>query len=384
MPGPEALLVTAADVTVGVPFLDLTCADGEPQAAMLEAIRDLLNSCAFTNGPQVSAFELEYAQYCGADLCVGVSSGTDALRLILLAAGLAPGDEVVVPAMTFIATLEAVVQAGGVPVVADVRDDDYGLDPDAVVAAVTPHTRFILPVHLYGQLADLRGLLAVSRRNGLALVEDACQAHGARRDGLRAGTVGLAGAFSFYPGKNLGAIGDAGAIVTDDENLAARVRALRQHGQYRKYEHAHEGYTARLDTVQAIALLHRLPLLDRRNEQRRAAARFYTQALAGVGDLRLPEVASDSEHAWHLYVVRTGEPDRVAEHLARRGIGSGRHYPQPPHLAPAFARLGYSPGAFPVAERLAKEALSLPLFPGITESQLEAVVAGIAGYFHGG
>lgn len=376
--------MSAADVTVRVPFLDLACADGEPRAAMLEAIRDLLDSCAFTNGPQVPVFEREYARYCGADLCVGVSSGTDALRLILLAAGLAPGDEVVVPAMTFVATLEAVVQAGGTPVVADVRDDDYGLDPAAATAAVTSRTRFILPVHLFGQLADLRGLLSVSRRDGLALVEDACQAHGARRDGLQAGTAGLAGAFSFYPGKNLGAIGDAGAIVTDDESVAARARALREHGQYRKYEHAHEGYTARLDTVQAIALLHRLPLLDRRNAERRAAAHFYTRALAGIGDLRLPEVAPGSEHAWHLYVVRTGDPDRLAEYLAGRGIGSGRHYPQPPHLAPAFARLGYSPGAFPVAERLAKEALSLPLFPGITEGQLEAVVAGIAGYFHGG
>jgi dTDP-4-amino-4,6-dideoxygalactose transaminase len=241
-----------------------------------------------------------------------------------------------------------------------------------------------LPVHLYGQLADLRRLTALADRVEVALVEDACQAHGAERDGHRAGASASAGAFSFYPGKNLGAFGDAGALVTNDDRLATLVRALREHGQRRKYEHAFEGYTARLDTLQAVVLLKKLDRLDQWNEQRRDAAAFYGEALADVGDLRLPLVCSGSEPVWHLYVVRTADPTGLASHLADLGIGTGRHYPQPPHLAPAYARLGYKPGAFPVAEALAREALSLPLFPGITEAQLDAVVTGVVSYFSRG
>jgi dTDP-4-amino-4,6-dideoxygalactose transaminase len=223
----------------------------------------------------------------------------------------------------------------------------------------------------------------VAERHGLKVVEDACQAHGARRNNHRAGVSGLAGAFSFYPSKNLGAFGDAGALVTDDEQLATRARAFREHGQRRTYVHEVSGYTARLDTIQAVALLHKLPLLDEWNRQRQAAARFYEQHLAGIGDLRLPPVASESEPVWHLYVVRTAEPEALGAFLGKRSISTGRHYPQPLHRAPAFRRLRHRSGAFPVSERLASEVLSLPMFPGIREEQLGAVVAAIADYFRG-
>lgn len=367
-----------------VPFLDLVPSQRSLGPQLLGEIEELIASGAYTNGPQVAAFERAFADYCGTSESVGLASGLDALRLALLSAGIEPGDEVIVPANTFVATFEAVSQAGGVPIVVDAREEDYNMDVDAAAAAIGPRTRFLLPVHLYGQLADMRTLGRVARSAGLQLVEDACQAHGAVRDGLRAGAGGLAGAFSFYPAKNLGAIGDAGALVTNDPRLAGRVRALREHGQRRKYEHHLEGYTARLDTIQAIVLLQKLPLLDGWNEQRRAAARFYSEALAGVGDLQLPPVPVGSEPVWHLYVVRTADPVGLAEFLSAREIGTGRHYPQPPHLSPAYERLGYGPGAFPVAEAVAREALSLPMFPGISEPQLEAVVEAAIHFFRCG
>jgi len=289
----------------------------------------------------------------------------------------------VVPAATFVATLEAVTQAGGVPVVADVSEDDYCLDPAAAAATAGPRTRALMPVHLYGQMADMRSLVELGERRGLAIVEDACQAHGAERDGLRAGASGTAAAFSFYPGKNLGAAGDAGAFVSNDGDAAARVRALREHGQTAKYVHALEGWTARLDTIHALVLSHKLPLLEGWNEERRAAASYYTDALAGIGDLRLPPTATASSPVWHLYVVRTADPAALATFLRERGIGTGRHYPDPVHLTEAYVRLGYRPGDFPVAEALARECLSLPMFPGITEEQLAAAVEGVRAFFDG-
>jgi dTDP-4-amino-4,6-dideoxygalactose transaminase len=367
----------------GVPFLNLAPSHAPLKAAILEEIAELIDSGAFTNGPQVAAFEKAFAEFCGAQHCVGTGSGLDALRLALIAAGAQPGDEVILPANTFAATLEAVIQAGAQPVIADITESDYNLDPAGVEAAITPRSRFLLPVHLYGQLADMGALTSIAREHSLAIIEDACQAHGAERDGFRAGTGGLAGCFSFYPGKNLGAFGDAGACVTGDEELAAHVRALREHGQRRKYFHDFEGYTARLDTIQALALLHKLPLLAGWNEERRAAARFYAQALAGVGDLVLPTVPEGSSPVWHLYVVRTAEPMELAGFLRERGIGCGHHYPIPLHLLPAYERLGYVKGSFPVTERLAAEAISLPIFPGIGAAQLEAVTDAIGDYFRG-
>jgi dTDP-4-amino-4,6-dideoxygalactose transaminase len=368
--------------TVRVPFLDLGISSFEVRERFLEDVTRLLDTSAFTNGPQVATFEEAFASYCGTRHCVGVASGLDALRLGLLAAGIEPGDEVIVPANTFIATLEAVSQAGGVPVPVDVTLDDYNLDTGAVAAAVTARTRFLMPVHLYGQMADMVTLQRFADRHNLAIVEDACQAHGATRDDLKAGAVGVVGAFSFYPGKNLGAFGDAGALVTPDETVASRVRALREHGQVAKYHHEDIGYTSRLDTIQAIALQHKLPFLDRWNEERRAAAAFYTEHLVGVGDIGVPLVPRGSDPVWHLYVVRTGRRDGLAEHLRELGIATGLHYPEPAHLSLAYASLGYSRGSFPLTEALAEEILSLPVFPGISEQQLEAVVEGIRDFFH--
>jgi dTDP-4-amino-4,6-dideoxygalactose transaminase len=367
-----------------VPFVDLGPSHGPLRARLVAELEALLANGAFTNGPPVAEFERSFADYCGRRHCVGLASGLDALRLCLLAAGLRPGDEVIVPANTFFASFEAVSQAGGIPVPVDAAEDDYNINVDRIAAAVGPRTRFIMPVHLYGQLADMAAIHAVAQRHGLAVLEDACQAHGARRAGLPPGELSLAAAFSFYPGKNLGALGDAGALVTDDEALAGVVRALREHGQRAKYRHDLIGYTARLDTFQAAALLCKLPLLDGWNDERRAVADAYLKRLEGVGDLRLPEVADGSEHVWHLFVVRTGNPEGLASHLREHGVGSGRHYPEPPHLSRPYRSLGHAAGSFPVAERLARETLSLPMFPGMTSEQVETVIGAVQTYFERG
>jgi dTDP-4-amino-4,6-dideoxygalactose transaminase len=371
-------------VTEGVPFVDLEPMHRGLKQAILADWDALVDSGAFVNGEAVASFENSFAEYCETGSCVGLASGLDAIRLALLAAGIERGDEVIVPANTFVATLEAVTQAGGRPVPVDVSDVDYNLAADAVAAAITPRTRFIVPVHLYGQMADMASLERVAARHGIELIEDACQAHGAERDGRRAGAAGLAAAFSFYPGKNLGAMGDAGALVTENDDLAARARALREHGQRAKYEHEVEGFTARLDTIQAIVLLHKLPLLDEWNEERRGAARFYSAALDGVGDLILPAAPVGSAPVWHLYVVRTSDPERLQTFLSGRQISTGRHYPQPVHLTAAYSWLNYPRGAYPVAESLAQQVLSLPIFPGISQLQLEAVGLAVGEYFaHG-
>ena len=366
---------------VRVPFLDLRPSHEGLKPQLLAAFSDVIDTGAFANGPAVAEFESAFAAYCGRTYCVGVGSGLDALRLALIAAGIEPGDEVIVPACTFIATFEAVTQAGGRPVPVDVSESDYNLDIEATTAAVTGRTRFLLPVHLYGQMADMRSLAGLAAVGDIRIVEDACQAHGADRDGLRAGAVGLAGAFSFYPGKNLGAFGDAGALVTDNEELALRVRALREHGQRAKYRHDFIGYTARLDTLQAVVLDAKLPLLDSWNDERRRAAAFYSAELEDVGDLTLPPVALGSSPVWHLYPVRTVDPISLADFLGARGVSCGRHYPEPPHLSAAYAQLGYGRGAFPVAESIGEQALSLPIYPGISEEQLHAVVASVRQYF---
>jgi dTDP-4-amino-4,6-dideoxygalactose transaminase len=377
------MAVDLAPHGTAVPFLDLSPSHGPLKERLLHDIGELFDTGAFTNGLPVGAFERAFAEYCGVDHCVGVASGLDALRLALLASELRPGDEVVVPAATFVATLEAVTQAGGIPVVADVSVRDYCLDPDAAAAAVGARTHALLPVHLYGQLADMALLSMVAEEYGLALIEDACQAQGAVRTGVRSGATGAAAAFSFYPAKNLGAAGDAGAMVTRDEAIAARVRALREHGQTAKYVHACEGWTARLDSIQALVLLHKLPFLDRWNAERGEAARSYSEALDGVGDLRVPPVPAESAPVWHLYVIRTADPDALGTFLRQRGIGTGRHYPEPVHLTEAYAHLGYRRGEFPVAETLARECLSLPIFPGISEAQVAAVVDAVRAYFDG-
>jgi len=369
--------------TTRVPFLDLGAIHGDLKDDLLEAFSSLIDSGAFINGPQVGEFEEAFASYVGTAHAVGLASGLDALRLGLVAAGIQAGDEVIVPANTFVATLEAVTQAGGRPVPVDMSEADWNIDVAAIEAAVGERTRFLLPVHLYGQMADMRALVALAERHDLILFEDACQAHGAERDGIVAGTAGALAAFSFYPGKNLGAFGDAGALTTNDGGLADTVKALREHGQRAKYKHELEGWTARLDTIQAIVLTAKLARLDAWNEERRAIARHYLERLGEVGDLELPPVAPESEPVWHLFVVRTADPEALADTLRARGIASGRHYPDAVHLTEAYRWLGYEPGAFPNAERHADRVLSLPIFPGMTIEAAEAVVSGVSAFFDG-
>jgi dTDP-4-amino-4,6-dideoxygalactose transaminase len=366
---------------VPVPFVDLGPTSSAIKERVLTRISKTVDQGDFLNGQAVVEFERRFAEFVGRKHCVGVSSGLDALRLSLLASGLRPGDGVIVPAATFAATFEAVVQAGGTPIVVDINDEDYGLDIERAETVVADGARYVLPVHLYGQMADMRTLTSISDRYGMKLIEDACQAHGASRDGLHAGRAGDAAAFSFYPSKNLGAMGDAGALVTDDDELASRTRALRVHGETRKYHHEYVGYTARLDTIQAIVLVEKLPFLDEWNRQRQAAARFYTESLTGLDGLRLPSRPEGSVSVWHLYVVRVPDPAGLAGFLGARGIQTGRHYPEPAHLSPAYRNLGFAPGDFPIAETLAREGLSLPLYPGISEAQLEAVCEAVRDYF---
>jgi dTDP-4-amino-4,6-dideoxygalactose transaminase len=367
-----------------VPFVDLAPLHEPLAQDLLTDFACLIETNAYANGPAVAEFERAFAAYVGVDHCVGVASGLDAIRLALQALDVGPADEVIVPAATFVATFAAVTQVGATPVPVDVSEADYALDPEAAAEAVTDRTRALLPVHLYGQLADLAALEPLVRRHELALLEDSAQAHGARRDGRSAGSVGHAAAFSFYPGKNLGAMGDAGAVTTHSEGLARRVRALREHGEVEKYRSAEVGWTSRLDTIQALVLLRKLAHLETWNALRRVAAGSYLARLDGIGDLRLPPVAPGSEPVWHLFVVRTADPTALAEFLRDRGIATGRHYPEPPHLSRAYAGLGHRRGAFPVAEALSRECLSLPLFPGISEEQVDAVVAAIGDYFERG
>ena len=350
----------------------------------MQAQSSIVDRGAFINGRAVEEFEESFADFCGRRACVGVASGLDALKLALIALGIEKSAGVLVPAMTFIATFEAVVQAGGVPIPVDVSADDCAMNVDAATAAVDHHTAALLPVHLYGQMADMVALGKLARAKNLFMIEDACQAHGARRDGVAAGAASDAGGFSFYPSKNLGAWGDAGALVTDRLELAATVRALREHGQSEHYYHSHVGFTSRLDALQAVVLSEKLQHLARWNASRAKAAAHYSELLHGVGDLRLPCVVERSEHVWHLFTIRTRNPSALSEFLGQRGIASGRHYPQPPHLSQAFQYLGHRPGAFPVAESIASETISLPLFPGITEAQLDSVVDGIQAYFADG
>jgi dTDP-4-amino-4,6-dideoxygalactose transaminase len=372
------------DKPLTVPFLDLARPHRPLATAFAQDFADVVESSAFVNGPQVAAFEIDFARYCGTTEAVGMASGLDALRLALQAAELTAGAEVIVPAMTFVATWEAVSQSGGIPVPVDITDLDYNIDPDAVSARIGDRTAAIMPVHLYGQMADVERLLPIAATHGIVLVEDAAQAHGAERSGYRAGAAGDAAGFSFYPGKNLGAFGDAGALVTSDGHIATRARALREHGQHSKYHHDEVGWTARLDTIQAAVLVRKLAYLDAWNDERRVVAERYLEALTGVGDLVLPPVAEGSKPVWHVFVVRTGDPEGLAEHLRAEGIQTGRHYPQPPHLSGAYSELGYAPGAFPISERLARECLSLPIFPGMRESEVARVVESVRSWFAGG
>jgi dTDP-4-amino-4,6-dideoxygalactose transaminase len=327
-----------------------------------------MERCDFIMGEELKVFEQEFAVFCRAPHCVGVANGTDALHLAMLACGVGPGDEVITCTHTFIASVLAIAQTGAKPVLVDCEPNYYTIDVDQVERAVTPRTKAILPVHLYGQPADMDPLLELARRRNLAVIEDACQGHGAEYKGRRCGMLGDIAAFSFYPGKNLGAYGDGGAVVTHRKDLAERVWLLRNYGQRVKYEHTCKGFNSRLDTLQAAILRVKLHHLEKWNEARRRAAARYDQLLAATG-LITPAVAPYARHVFHLYVVRANDRPTLQAALDADQIGHGIHYPIPVHLQPAFADLGYGAGRFPVSEQAAKEVLSLPMFPEITEAQ---------------
>ncbi len=369
---------TAAHPGLSVPFLDLSPQTRAVRDAVLSDFGALCDANAFINGSVCGTFEEAFGVWVGAAFAVGVASGTDALRLGLLALGLEPGAEVICPANTFVATVEAIRQAGLTPRLVDVHADDYTIDLDAAESVVGERTGALMLVHLYGQMADTRTATRIAARHGLRVVEDACQAHGATRDGVRAGAALDGAAFSFYPGKNLGAFGDGGAWCTNDPDQARVVRALREHGQYAKYHHAFEGYTARLDAFQAVVLLHKLRFVEQWTHERRAAAAYYREALADLDDIVLPFVPDGSNPVWHLYVVRVADPEALCAALAERGIATGRHYPIPVHRTQAYRHLGRD-GEFPVTERCAREMVSLPMFPGITAAQLDAVCDAVRG-----
>ena len=359
-----------------IPLVDLQAQHRQVAREVEEGFARVLRRGSFILGEEVGEFERRFAEYVGVPHCIGVASGTDALELAIRAAGVGTGDEVIVPVNTFIATALAVVRAGATPVFVDCDPLYQLIDVDKVEAAIGPRTRAVLPVHLYGQMAAMDELQELSARRGLVLLEDAAQAQGARRAGVAAGAAGLAAGTSFYPGKNLGAYGDAGAVLTGDADLAQRVRELRNYGSETKYHHPRIGFNSRLDTLQAVVLNAKLPHLDAWNEQRRAAARRYDELLSGRAGVCLPRTLPGNEHVWHLYVVRMPRRDEVVARLQAAGIGAGIHYPVTLHLTGAFAQFGPGRGAFPVAEKIAAEILSLPLFPGITAEQ-QAQVADV-------
>jgi dTDP-4-amino-4,6-dideoxygalactose transaminase len=359
-----------------IPLVDLSAQHAAVAEEVAEGWQDVLARTAFIGGPQVAAFEREYAEFIGVSHCVAMANGTDAIEIALRALGVGGGDECILPANTFIATAEAISRAGATPVFVDCADDETHLiDTDAVGAAVTPRTRAIIPVHLYGQAAPVERLVPLARRMDIRLLEDAAQAHGARRHGTSAGVLGDAAATSFYPGKNLGAYGDAGAALTSSADVAARMRMIRDHGSARKYEHEVVGVNSRLDTLQAVVLSAKLRRLAGWNAARRAAAARYDELLSGCDAVIRPRTLDGNEHVWHLYTVRVPHRDRVLKELHAAGIGAGIHYPEPIHLTAAFAGLGYFQGAFPIAERNARGLLSLPLFAEITAAQQERVVS---------
>ncbi|MCC6553569.1 MAG: DegT/DnrJ/EryC1/StrS family aminotransferase [Polyangiaceae bacterium] len=364
-----------------VPFVDLLAQYRAIQREVDAAIAEVLATSEFVLGPRVEAFERGFAASCGVKHAVGVGSGTAALMLLLQAHGIGADDQCVLPANTFFATAEAVFALGARPVLVDCEEGSGLIDVTAVAAAVTPKTKAILPVHIFGQPADVSPLLALARPRGILVLEDACQAHGARYAGKPVGGLADGAAFSFYPGKNLGAYGDAGAVTTNDEEIAATIRMLRAHGAARRYHHDLIGWNERMDGIQGAVLAVKLPYLDRWNERRGAHARFYRERLSGVGDIRWMEERPDRAPVHHLLVLRTARRDALREHLEVRGIQTGIHYPIPVHLQKAAASLGHREGDFPRTERLAREVLSLPMFAELTEGQIDEVCAAVTEFF---
>jgi len=367
-------------VRAPVPFTRLDNGDPQLLAQLMATVERVAEKAAFTLGAEVDEFEREFATWCDAGHSIGVSSGTAAIELALRGLGIGPGDEVIVPTNSFIATAEAVSTAGATPVLVDVEEETALLTPEIVERAITPRTRCAVPVHLYGRTVAMGPLLELCRERGIFVVEDACQAHGARYRGRPAGSLGDAGCFSFYPTKNLGAWGDGGAVVTNDAALAERVRLLRSHGEGSRHHHEMPARTDRLDALQAAILRVKLTRLDEANERRRQAGRALREALEGCAVTPPPPPAAGSDHVFHLFVVRSGARDALREHLGAENVASAIHYPTPIHLQPAYADLGLGPGSLPVAERLAIETCSLPIFPAITAEEIERIAAAVASF----
>src|ERR1051326_4531065 len=364
----------ALEKQMRVPFLDLNAHHIGLLNEFTDAIREVIEGSAFAGGPFVEKFEREFAAYCGSKYAIGVGNGTDALWLALLALGIGEGDEVITVPNTFIATTEAIICCKARPVFVDVDPITFTLNSAELERGLTPRTKAVIPVHLFGQSADMDPIVQFARANGLSLVEDAAQAHGALYKGQSAGTIGDAGCFSFYPGKNLGAFGEAGAVVTNDAELAEKIRVLRDHGQSRKYHHTLMGWNCRMDGIQAAVLSVKLRHLEQANLRRRQCASLYNEAFAELDEVATPVEADYARHVYHIYGVRVHGRDELRRSLEAKGIGCGVHYPIPIHLQEVWRNLGYSEGAFPVAENLAGELLSLPMFPELAREQIEYVV----------
>lgn len=356
-----------------VPFLNLRLHHEPIRAELRDAIETVIDASAFAGGSFVERFEREFAEFCGAKHACGVGNGTDALWFALLALGVGPGDEVITVPSTFMATAEAITYCGARPVFVDIDEETYTMDASQLQRAITKRTKAIMPVHLFGQMADMDAILDIARRHGLPVVEDACQAHGAEYKSRPAGSVGDIGCFSFYPGKNLGALGEAGAAVTSNIELKQKMDVLRDHGQAKKYHHAVVGWNGRMDGIQAAALSIKLKRLAEGNERRRAHARHYGELLSGLDEIILPKQAVDRTHVFHIYAIRLPRRDEMIRTLAQDGISCGIHYPIPVHLQEAYRSLELGRGSFPVAERCADEFASLPMYPELSREQVEAV-----------
>lgn len=359
-----------------IPFLDLKDVNSRYEQELNAAFSRVLQSGWYVLGQEVKSFESEFAKFCGVDHAIGVSNGLDALHLILHAYGIGPGDEVIVPANTYIASWLAVTYCGATPVPVEPILSTYNIDPEKIREAITSRTKAIMAVHLYGQPAEMEAIMSIAREYGLKVIEDAAQAHGALYGTQRVGSLGDAAGFSFYPGKNLGALGDAGAITTNDSKLAERVRVLLNYGSRIKYHNEVKGFNCRLDELQAALLRVKLPYLDAENVRRRDIANQYQQGLADTG-LILPAIAGSAESVWHLYVVRTLRRDDLQAVLLSQGIGTMIHYPVPPHLQPAYAELKFKKGSLPITERVHEEVLSLPMGPTLLDTQVEEIIEAV-------
>jgi len=361
-----------------IPYLDLQAQYRSIKDEIDSAVLRVLDSTQYILGEEVAAFEREFAGYCQASQAIGLNSGTSALHLALLAAGIGPGDEVITVPFTFVATVSAICYTGATPVFVDIEPDYFTMDPSKVEAAITPKTKAIMPVHLYGQPADMDPIAEIARRRGLIVIEDAAQAHGSEYHGRRCGSIAEIAGFSFYPGKNLGAYGEGGAVTTTRADWAATCRTLRDWGQEKRYEHRLKGFNYRMDGIQGAILRVKLRHLEAWTERRRQVAEWYAAAL-DPDTVRMPKARPGCRHVYHVYVVRADDRDRLRDVLGRQGIQTGIHYPIPIHLQPAHADLGYHAGDFPVAEQIAREVLSLPIFPEMTRDQVQTVAAAVMG-----